>query len=99
MRRLCFAVLAVFAVCGRSAAVAPLVSTAYVPYHFTPDEGWKVVGGGDIARSRLDHGKLLLDFSRGASWIGIAPADRAVFFAERTQFGVRRQVCRLSTVH
>ena len=60
------------------AAAAPQVSTSYVPYHFTADEGWKVVGGGDVGSSRLDHGKLVLDFARGASWIGIAPPDRVV---------------------
>ena len=73
-----FVALAVFAVCSGRAAVAPQIATSYVPYHFTPDEGWKIAGSGDLGSSRLDHGKLLLDFTRGASWIGVAPADRVI---------------------
>lgn len=78
MGRFGFAAPAVFAVCCGMAAAAPQVSTSYVPYRFSPDEGWKVVGGGDTGSSRLDRGKLLLDFTRGASWIGVAPADRVI---------------------
>ena len=61
-----------------SAAAGPQVSTSYVPYHFQTSEDWKLVGSGDLGSSRLDHGKLLLDFTRGASWIGITPADRVI---------------------
>ena len=70
--------LAASAGCGVSAAAGPQVETSYVPYHFTSDEGWKVVGSGDVGSSRLDRGKLVLDFTHGASWIGIAPPDRVI---------------------
>ena len=60
------------------AAAAPQVSTSYIPYRFADSEGWRVMGSGDIGSTRLDHGKLTLDFTRGASWLGIAPPDRVL---------------------
>lgn len=64
--------------CRALAAAGPQVATSYVPYHFAPDEGWRVIGGGDIGDSRIDHGRLLLDFTHGASWVGVAPPDRVL---------------------
>jgi hypothetical protein len=64
--------------CGETAAAAPQTLTSYVPYQFAADEGWRLIGGGDIGASRFDHGKLSLDFTRGASWIGLQPPDRVL---------------------
>lgn len=74
---LCFAAFLSFG-CANAAAAGPQVETSYVAYQFAESEGWKVTGGGDIGGSRLDHGKLLLDFTRGASWIGVSPPDRVL---------------------
>ncbi len=90
-RFIAWAALAVSAGCGASAAGAPLVSTSYTPYHFTTDEEWKVAGSGDVGSSRLDHGKLVLDFTHGASWIGIAPPDRVILGnVGKIHLGLRR---------
>jgi hypothetical protein len=67
------ALLAPFALSG-----AAQVSTSYTPYRFAAAEGWRLTSRGDAGASRLEGGKLVLDFSRGAEWIGIAPPDRVL---------------------
>jgi hypothetical protein len=62
--------------CGEMAAAAPQVLTSYIPYRLADTEGWRLIAGsGDAGASRFDRGKLLLDFTRGAASIGIAPPD------------------------
>lgn len=80
MRHLYFAAFVALLVfeCGGKAAAVPQVATSYVPYHFGADEGWELAGSGDLGASRILNGKLLLDFTRGAAWIGIAPVDRVI---------------------
>ena len=73
-----FAGALLFLQCAALAAVGPTVSTSYTPYRFAAREGWRVLGGGDIGASRIDGGKLTLDFTHGAQWIAIAPPDRVL---------------------
>jgi hypothetical protein len=71
----------VFLVIGCTAAIAaadPRTSTSYTPYHFTAHEGWRLQASGDLGASRINGGKLTLDFSRGADSIALTPPDRVL---------------------
>jgi hypothetical protein len=68
MRFFCFTILAV-------SALSAQVSTSYAPYQFGPRERWRLTSHGDAGESRYEAGKLILDFTKGADWIGIAPPD------------------------
>ena len=64
------------------AAVAPLccfaAATIYTPYRFAASEGWHLTAEGDAGESRIEGGRLVLDFTRRARWIGIAAPDRVI---------------------
>jgi hypothetical protein len=78
MRLLIIAALAPL-FCGETIAAAPpAVSTVYTPYRFAASEGWKLTSAGNPGDSRLEGSRLVLDFTRGASWIGISPPDRVI---------------------
>ena len=64
--------------CSAWLAVAAAVPTTYTPYRFAAAEEWKITSSGDSGESRLDASRLVLDFTHGASWIGIAPPDRVL---------------------
>jgi hypothetical protein len=60
---------------GRPGSGAGMMQTEYIAARFAPSEGWHLRSGGDRGVSRLDANRLAYDFTRGASFIGIAPAE------------------------
>ncbi len=64
--------------CSTCLAAAAPVSTTYTPCRFAAAEGWKITSSGDSGESRLEGPRLVLDFTHGASWVGIAPPDRVL---------------------
>ncbi len=63
---------------------AGAASERYVPYRFEASENWRMTSGGDAGESRFDRGRWVLDFSRGAQWIAIAPPDRVLLGTPKT---------------
>lgn len=53
-------------------------SSLYQPYTFKATENWRVTASGDPCSSSYTGGRWVVDFSRGASSISLAPPDRVL---------------------
>jgi len=61
-----------------AAAFADGVRNTYTPYRFAAVEQWEVKASGNPGASRLSGKTWTVDFTHGAEWVSLVPADRVV---------------------
>ncbi len=59
-------------------ATEPTAKTSYTPYRFTEAESWHVRSAGNAGVTQWKAPAWSLDFTQGASWLGISPPDRCL---------------------